>query len=346
MMDISVGRDDEMSSMERRRETRIPHAAKAVMFVASRQLTCHLVNISASAVLLRPPERTAVHQFVRLNLDLPGLEGTIDVDAVVVREEDKPDGYEAALQFVNPTPRAATLLKAFLAWAAEQSAAAALPQQAAPARAPAPHAPSGAPPAVAAARSATGPQRAVTARLGAQPGPTPTGPQRPMTTRPLGSQPGAPGRPLTGSQRAFVAARSTTGSQTALRSPTGQQAALRSPTGSQRAVVAGPSAAHQAIEAALDRTGPNLPRAEQQDIEVALDRTGPDLPPTGSPRAFPRSTGVHGAIRSVTGSQPAITASRSSAGALDDAPVSKQELVSLFKTALSELEGSSSSKKK
>jgi len=108
---------------DRRAETRITWQARATIFVGSRQLVCEVQNLSAAAVLVVPPERIAPGQFVRLNLELPGLEQKLDLDAVALREASSDGRYAVALQFLQLSQRSQTLLRTYVSSAAAQPAA-------------------------------------------------------------------------------------------------------------------------------------------------------------------------------------------------------------------------------
>jgi hypothetical protein len=105
---------------ERRREPRIPFAARADVSLGNDRFVCDLVNISASGALLLPPRTGHPGTFARFNLSLPALDEVLDVDTVVVRETTVDGRYAWGVQFTWMSPRTSALLRAYIQWALRQ----------------------------------------------------------------------------------------------------------------------------------------------------------------------------------------------------------------------------------
>ena len=118
---------------ERRSASRVNLAAKATLFVANRQVSCWIADISTRGALLFPIEKVTASQYVRLNVTLPSLSEVLDLDAVVVRETEASGRYAIALQFQGSDPRAETLIRTYVKWAKAQQPGADPGQQSEPA---------------------------------------------------------------------------------------------------------------------------------------------------------------------------------------------------------------------
>ena len=102
------------------RSPRQPYSSTAVIYSGNDQITCRIINISESGVLLYAPKKQRRGAFLRMNLTLPGVERVLDVDGVVSREGERKGQYALAIKFYQPTGEFKIVLATFLCWYKEQ----------------------------------------------------------------------------------------------------------------------------------------------------------------------------------------------------------------------------------
>ena len=95
------------------RAPRAPLDAETVVFLNNRQLVCQAGNISRSGMLLYPPERGRVGQYMRLVFALPGA-GHLDADALLVREAKEHQRYAWGVQFLQAPAHVQQLLDGYV----------------------------------------------------------------------------------------------------------------------------------------------------------------------------------------------------------------------------------------
>jgi hypothetical protein len=95
------------------RAPRAPLDAETVVFLNNRQLVCQAGNISRSGMLLYPPERGQVGQYMRLVFALPGA-GHLDADALLVREANEQQRYAWGVQFLQAPTHLQQLLDGYV----------------------------------------------------------------------------------------------------------------------------------------------------------------------------------------------------------------------------------------
>lgn len=102
------------------RAPRQEYSSGAVLFAGNRQLTCRLINIAASGVLLYAADELSRGTFLRINLTLPGVDQVLDVDGVVARTGTREGHILLGIRFLSRSEEFKTLLATFLKWAAEK----------------------------------------------------------------------------------------------------------------------------------------------------------------------------------------------------------------------------------
>ena len=115
-------------SEDRRRGPRTEHMATALLFVASEQFTCRILNLGTGGVLLIPPTRRPPGMFVRLNLSLPAFDELIDLDGVITRAGEERGHYTWSVEFINAPAREIELIRTFIRWAKDNAEALRRPQ--------------------------------------------------------------------------------------------------------------------------------------------------------------------------------------------------------------------------
>jgi hypothetical protein len=87
-------------SKERRSRPRVPLDTEFVVFSGSERLWCRARDVAASGMaLVSPLPGGNPGLYMRIQLTLPDGDATLPIDAVLVREQETPDGYVWGVRF-------------------------------------------------------------------------------------------------------------------------------------------------------------------------------------------------------------------------------------------------------
>lgn len=101
---------------ERRGSPRTSYSETAIVYLGNEQFSSRLADLSRSGLLVFPPMRQGPGTFLRLNISLPALDTVLDVDAFVVREDEKDGYYTWGVQFHELSAEAGALIDTYVKW--------------------------------------------------------------------------------------------------------------------------------------------------------------------------------------------------------------------------------------
>jgi hypothetical protein len=105
---------------QKRSAPRTRYSSTAIVFLANKQYTCRVTNLSTQGALMVSPIHAPPNTYLRINISLPGLDQILDLDGIVTRETQVKGYYAWGVKFHQPSSEATALIETFQKWVSDE----------------------------------------------------------------------------------------------------------------------------------------------------------------------------------------------------------------------------------